>query len=420
MTGGVAQRSNGRPGMAGIKALRHRIGRTGRTGRTGCAGCASRCLTLLGLVVIGAVAVGHAVPARAGSIDTSARQAILVDATTDTVLFEKNADQQMPTASMSKIMTMYMVFRALKQGRLTLNDTLPVSERAWRMGGSKMFVELNNRIRVEDLIRGVIVQSGNDASIVLAEGLAGSERAFAEDMNLVAAELGLEDSRFTNATGWPDPDHYSTARDLATLAMRLIERFPESYHYYAEKSFTYHGIKQGNRNPLLYRDMGADGLKTGHTEASGYGLTASVLRNGRRMILVVNGLPSMQARADESARLIEWGYREFNLYRLYGPQQPVDQAPVWLGETRTVPMVVPGGLAVTMSSVERDGLALKLVMEAPVPAPIERGARIGTLVMTAPGFVTREVPLVAGAAVDQLGLIGRIAAAAGHLLFGWL
>ncbi|HSK39613.1 MAG TPA: D-alanyl-D-alanine carboxypeptidase family protein, partial [Arenibaculum sp.] len=254
---------------------------------------------------------GSADPARSASIDTIARQAVLIDATTGTVLFEKNADERMPTSSMSKIMTMYMVFDAIKQGHLSLDDTLHVSEGAWRMQGSKMFVELGNPIPVEDLIRGVIIQSGNDASVVLAEGLAGSESEFATRMTQRAHELGLTASNFTNATGWPDDDHYSTASDLAKLSDRIIADFPEFYHYYSETEFTYHDIKQGNRNPLLYRNMDVDGLKTGHTEAAGYGLAASAERNGRRLILVVNGLSDMQARADESARLLEWGFREF-------------------------------------------------------------------------------------------------------------
>ena len=228
---------------------------------------------------------GFAVPAGAATIETIARQAILVDAITNTVLFEKNADQHMPTSSMSKVMTAYMVFEALRDKRLNLEDTLPVSEHAWRTQGSKMFVELGNRIKVEDLIRGMIIQSGNDASIVLAEALGGSEEAFAKKMTERAHQLGMKDSNFVNATGWPDDNHYSTCRDLSTLARALILTFPEYYHYDAERDFTYHGIKQGNRNPLLYRNMGVDGLKTGHTDIAGYGLIASAQRDGRRLIL---------------------------------------------------------------------------------------------------------------------------------------
>ena len=206
----------------------------------------------------------------------------------------------MPPASMSKIMTIYLIFEALKDGRLTLDMKLPVSEKAWRMGGSKMFVEVNDEIRVEDLLRGVIVQSGNDACIVLAEGLAGSEEGFVEMMNAKAEELGMTGSTFANVTGWPHPDHRMTARDLAILAQATIQNFPEYYPYYSETTFTWTDIRQGNRNPLLYKNMGADGLKTGHTEEAGYGLTGAATRKDRRLILVVNGLQSMKQRSSES------------------------------------------------------------------------------------------------------------------------
>lgn len=357
-------------------------------------------------------------PARAASIDTIARQAILIDMGTNTVLFEKNADQRMPPSSMSKIMTMYMVFDAIKKGRLTLDNTLQVSERAWRMQGSKMFVELHNAIKVDDLVKGVIVQSGNDACIVLAEGLAGSEEAFAEQANTKARELGLTNTTITNATGWPDPNHLMTARDLAILAQRLIADFPEYYHYYSIREYTYHGIKQGNRNPLLYRNMGVDGMKTGHTEVAGYGLTASALRDGRRLVLVVNGLPNMQARADESARLIEWGFREFNTYSLFKAGDTIDQVPVWLGEQETVPVTVAEDLNQTMARIDRPNMKVSLVTNAPVAAPVVKGAPVGKLVITAPGAPTREVPVVAAADVERLGFFGRAIAAARYLVFG--
>ena len=376
-----------------------------------------RALICLGFVAAMAV-FGLAVPVEAATIDTIAHQAILVDATTNTVLFEKNADQRMPTSSMSKVMTAYMVFEALRDKRLTLEDTLPVSEHAWRTQGSKMFVELGNRIKVEDLIRGMIIQSGNDASIVLAEGLGGSEEAFAKKMTDRAHELGMKDSNFMNATGWPEDNHYSTCRDLATLARALILTFPEYYHYDAEREFTYHGIKQGNRNPLLYRNMGVDGLKTGHTDIAGYGLIASAQRDGRRLILVINGLPSMQARADEPARVIEWGFREFSAYTLIKPGETVDTLPVWLGQAPNVTVVTGGGLTVTMAQEERRGLKVTMQAQVPLPAPIAKGQTVGKLVITAPGFVTREVPLVAAEDVARLGFFGRLGAAARHAVFG--
>ncbi|MGH6718645.1 MAG: D-alanyl-D-alanine carboxypeptidase family protein, partial [Alphaproteobacteria bacterium] len=228
-------------------------------------------------------------PAAAAGFETTAREAILIDDTTGAILLEKNADQLMPPSSMSKIMTVYMVFERLRDGSLAMEDELPVSETAWRMGGSKMFIDVGSRVKVADLLRGVIVQSGNDATIALAEGLAGSEDAFADQMTARAHALGMTNSTFKNASGWPHEDHLTTARDLALLASRIIRDFPDYYPLFAETEFTYNGIHQGNRNPLLYKDLGADGLKTGHTADAGYGLTASAVRDGRRLILVLNG-----------------------------------------------------------------------------------------------------------------------------------
>ena len=272
-------------------------------------------------------------PHPAAAIETLAREAILVDMTTGAVLFEKNADQPMPPASMSKIMTAHVVFTKLRDGKLKLDDTLPVSENAWRKGGcvsdgSTMCLKLGERAKVADLIRGVIVQSGNDACIVLAEGISGSEEAFVAEMNKQAKEIGLQHSVFRNSTGLPDPEHRMTARDLTILAENLITEFPEYYEIYSEKSFTYNGIKQGNRNPLLYKNIGADGLKTGHTKEAGYGLTASAKQGDRRLILVVTGLPSMQARAEESERLMDYGFRSFENVTLVRAGEVVDSADV--------------------------------------------------------------------------------------------
>lgn len=357
-------------------------------------------------------------PAAGASIETQAEEAFLVDFHTGAVLLNKNGDVRMPPSSMSKMMTTYMVFDRLDDGRLSLDDKLTVSEKAWRKGGSKMFVEVGNQVSVEDLLRGVIIQSGNDACIVLAEGLAGSEEAFAELMTEKAHEIGLSNSNFVNATGWPDENHYVTSRDLATLAQRIIEDHPEYYHYYSEKEFTWNDIRQGNRNPLLYRNVGADGLKTGHTEAAGYGLTASAVQNGRRLILVVNGLPSVQARADESDRLLSWGFREFNNYSLFKAGDTVDEAPVWLGAEETVPLVIADDLTVTLPRNGRNGMQVAVVYESPIPAPIPAGQEIAKLRVSWPGGVPVEVPLQAGEDVDQLGAFGRIAASIKFLLLG--
>ena len=361
--------------------------------------------------------IAHA-PATAQTFDTSAREAILVDVSTGTVLFEKNADELMYPSSMTKMMTMYLVFGALAQGNLALDDALPVSEEAWRMGGSKMFVEVNTQVAVEDLIRGVVVQSGNDATIVLAEGLAGSEAAFAQKMTDKAVEIGMTSSNFRNASGWPDPEHATTARDLATLAMRTIEDFPQYYPYYAETSFTYSDIEQSNRNPLLYTGTGADGLKTGHTEAAGYGLTASASRDGRRLVLVMNGVESTTARAQEGERLLEWGFREFDAYALLGAGETVTNAEVWLGDQSTVPLVLADELRITMSRDARREMVVKAVYEGPIPAPISQGTPIATLVIEAPGLQTVEMPLLAGNDVGELSMFSRLGAAISYLVFG--
>lgn len=367
-----------------------------------------------------------ALPVRpSAAIETAAKHAILIDATTGRVLFEKAADEPMPPASMSKIMTGYVVFTRLKDGTVTLQDELPVTEYAWRAGGSAsggstMFLNLGDRVKVEDLLRGMIIQSGNDASIALAEGLAGSEASFAEEMNRVGKQIGLQNSSFRNATGLPNPDHHMTARDLSILARQLITNFPEYYKFYSEKEFSYNGIKQGNRNPLLYKSIGADGLKTGHTKESGYGLTASAVQDGRRLILVVNGLPSMQSRADETERLMDYGFREFNTYVLFKPDEPVFNAEVWMGEQDTVPLVVENGAAVTLPRKLRPQMKVTIAFDGPVPAPIARGQRIGTLTASAPGEDVIEFPLVASADVPRLGIFGRVAEAFNQFVRGIL
>jgi serine-type D-Ala-D-Ala carboxypeptidase (penicillin-binding protein 5/6) len=362
-------------------------------------------------------------PTNSNAIETVAREAILFDMLTGSVLFEKNADNLMPPSSMSKLMTVYMLFQRLKEGSLSLEDSFSVSENAWRKGGAKsgsstMFLEPGSRVRVEDLIRGIVVQSGNDACIVVAEGLASSERAFAEEMTLNARKIGLEKSVFRNSTGWPDPEHVMTARELALLSKRTIEDFPEFFHYYSEKSFTYNGIRQGNRNPLLYRDIGADGLKTGHTSVAGYGLTASAVRGDRRLILVVNGLPSVKVRSRESERLIEWGFREFNNYKLFSSGETVTEADVWLGEDATVPMAIENQLVMTLPRKTRRNMKVTVVFDGPIAAPIAEGQRLAKLLVMAPGVETIEVPLVAGADVERLGLIGRLVTALKYLLLG--
>jgi D-alanyl-D-alanine carboxypeptidase (penicillin-binding protein 5/6) len=353
-----------------------------------------------------------------GPLDVQARQALLIDFDTDAVLLEKNADDRMAPSSMSKLMTMYMVFDMLKQGRLTPDQELPVSERAWRMGGSKMFVQVGSQVKVDDLVRGVIVQSGNDACIVFAEAIGGSEQQFAEMMNEKARQIGLTSSNFRNSTGWPDPEHRMTCRDLARLARRIILDFPEYYRIYNERSFTYSNISQDNRNPTLARVPGADGLKTGHTEEAGYGLTASAKRGERRLIMVFNGLPTMKARAEESERLLEWGFREFENVVLFRAADTVEQVPVYLGARSTVPLVGGKDVVVTLPRAWRNRMQVRLKYEAPVSAPVTKGQELGTLEVAGQGVPQMSVPLYAGADVDRLGIVTRIPAVLGRLITG--
>jgi D-alanyl-D-alanine carboxypeptidase (penicillin-binding protein 5/6) len=353
-----------------------------------------------------------------GPIDTLARHALIVDFATGATLLEKEANVPMPPASMSKLMTAYVVFELLRAGRLRLDQELPVSERAWRMGGSKMFVEVNTTVKVEDLLRGMIVQSGNDACIVLAEAISGSEEQFSELLNERARAIGLTGSTFRNSTGWPHPEHRMTCRDLALLAARLIHDFPDYYRYYSERSFRFSNITQENRNPLLYRNIGADGLKTGHTEESGFGLTASAVQDGRRVILVVNGQPSMRARAEESERLMRWAFTEFENARLFGATETVEEVPVHLGARATVPLIAGRDLVVTVPRQWRRSVQIAVRYVAPVKAPVLRGTELGRLEMAGQGVPAMSIPLYAGMDVPMLGFLPRILGGVRTLVLG--
>jgi D-alanyl-D-alanine carboxypeptidase (penicillin-binding protein 5/6) len=356
--------------------------------------------------------------APAAPIETEAHNAFIIDMKTGTVLLDKGADERIAPASMSKMMFYYTVFGYLKEGKAKLDDMLPVSEKAWRTGGSKMFVPLGGSVKIDDLLQGVIVQSGNDACIVLAEGLAGSEQAFVDQMNKKAEEIGLTGSHFANVTGLPDPEHYMTPRDLATLARHIIEDYPEFYKFESEKDFTYNGIKQGNRNPLLYKDLGADGLKTGHTEEAGYCLTASAVRDNHRIIMVLSGMPSMKSRITESERLLDWAFREFGGYTLFKSGEMVDEAEVWLGAQPKVQMTVTSDAVATLPRRVRKDMKVTVTYDKPIKAPIAKGQTIGKLVVTAPGVSPIEFPLVAANDVPRLGAMGRVGAALSYLVFG--
>ena len=352
-----------------------------------------------------------------GPVGTTARWAFIKDYTTGATLLSKNPDEEMTPSSLTKLMTLYITYQQLAHGTLKLDQQLPVSKKAWRMGGSKMFVRVGTTVSVEDLIRGVIVDSGNDACIVLAEAIAGSEQQFAHMMNETARKIGLTHSHFMNATGWPDPDHYMSARDIATLAADLIHRFPQYYHYFDQKSYKYNNINQQNRNPLVDRGT-ADGLKTGHTEAGGYGLCASAERNGRRVIEVLNGMPTNRARAEEGERLMDWAFANFEDVKLFSAGQAVDHAPVWLGTAAMVPLVSTRNLVVTLPREWHRDAKVQINYNAPIRAPVAQGTEVGSLTVMGHGVALLQVPLVAGASVGKLGLPGRAMAVLTHYVTG--
>jgi len=352
-----------------------------------------------------------------GPMDTSAQWAFITDFNTGAELLNKSADAEMPPSSMTKLMTAYIVYSKLQSGTLRLDQTLPVSERAWRTQGSKMFVELGAQIQVESLIRGMIIQSGNDACIVLAEGIAGSEEQFVDMMNAQAKTLGLTHSVFRNCTGWPDPQHHMSVRDIATLARAIIKDFPEYYHYDSEKTFTYHGIVQYNRNPLVQRGL-ADGLKTGHTDAGGFGVVGSAEHNGRRVIMVLNGMPSAKARVEESIRLMSWSFANFENVQLFTASDIIETAPVYLGTAHTVPLVAGENLTLTMPRAWRQHAHIAVDYDSPIPAPITRGDVLGKLTISGQGVPQAEVKLLAGEDVGRLGIPGRAVAVMTHFLTG--
>ena len=358
----------------------------------------------------------------AADIDTSAEFAYVTDFASGKVLMDKDPDSPMKPASMAKIMTVYVAFQRIADGSLSLDDTFLISEKAWRKGGSKTFVEVGKQVAVRDLLMGVVVQSGNDAAIAIAEGISGTESGFAEEMNYVARQLGMTNTVFKNATGWPDPDQVTTARDLNILATALIrdfpsQDFPDLYPMFAEKTFTYNGIKQGNRNPLVYGTQGADGLKTGHTEESGYGLVGSAMREGQRVVMVLNGMTSMKQRSSESRRLMDLMFREFRQYRFFDKGQAVDRAAVWLGNEPRVDLVLEEPLHLVLSRTDRRRMKMSVQWNDPVPAPVTAGQKIGTLTLDFPDR-TMSYDLTAAKDVAELGMFDRVGEALKFLIFG--
>ncbi|MFN0263650.1 D-alanyl-D-alanine carboxypeptidase family protein [Tepidamorphus sp. 3E244] len=357
--------------------------------------CARRIALIVFLGFAGQVSQSIAQP-----FETSAPYAFLLDVDTGSVLLDKQSTERMPPSSMAKLMTMAVVFDMLKDGQLSLEDEFIISEDAWRRGGavsggSTMFAELNSSIALKDLIPGVVVMSGNDASIAIAEGLAGSEQGFARVMNAKAREIGLENSNFTNATGLPDEEMYVTARDLAKVALYIIENHPEFYKYYAMEDFTWNGVRQRNRNPLLSMSIGADGLKTGYTGAAGYGLVGSAVQDDRRLIVVVNGLKSTKDRAQEAQKLLAWGLRAFDKAVLFDEGVAAGSVSVYGGEISRLPVAGKGPINLLVPKGSQPDLRARIVYQGPVDAPVRKGARIAKLRIFDGDSLLLETPLYA-------------------------
>ena len=377
-------------------------------------------VTLILAVVLGA----GALQARAQSFQTSAPFALLMDYESGAVLYEKNADQLMTPASMSKLMTAEIVFHELKEGRLKLDDQFEVSENAWRTGGapshgSAMFLAVHSRVRIEDILRGLVIESGNDAAITLAEGIAGTEDNFALMMNKRAAELGMTRSTFANSWGKSDPHERATARELALLAAHIIADYPDFYRYFGEREFTWNKVRQLNRNPLLTMDLGADGLKTGELPESGFGLVGSAVQIGQRLIVVVNGLKTAADRAEESRKLLSWGFRSFDARTLFEAGEVVGQAQVYGGAQGEVALVAEKPVKVFATHGSGEKLSAKIVYEGPLAAPVAEGVEVGRLKIWRGESQVLDVPLKTGGSVAT-GTLTQRALDAGLELAGGL
>ena len=352
------------------------------------------------------------------AIETIAKQAILYDMDTKSVLFKKNSDQLVSPSSMSKIMTIYYVFKKISEGELSLQDEFIVSKKAWKKGGSKMFVKVNEKVKVEDLIRGIIVQSGNDACIVLAEGLSGSEKLFSEELTELGKEIGLKNSFFTNSTGWPDPQHLMTVDDLLTLSIRTIKDFPDLYHYYSEKEFTFSGIKQLNRNPLLFTDLNSDGLKTGHTSLGGYGLVATVKKNDRRLILVLNGLNSSKNRAKEAQRLLKIGFNQYEILKIAEANKNIKTLNVWGGDKKKINIFSKDEIKITIPKKIKKQLSFAIKYQSPLIPPITSEEPIGEFLIKKNKEILKKFKLFTDQNVRKMNFFQKIGHNFRYLLFG--
>ncbi|MBF0620885.1 MAG: D-alanyl-D-alanine carboxypeptidase [Magnetococcales bacterium] len=348
----------------------------------------------------------------------SSSAAVLGDIDSGAILYSHDAETRRPPASLTKVMTLFNIYEALEKGDLDLETKLPVSEKAWRMGGSKTFVRVGDMVRVEDLIRGIAVQSGNDACIVVAEHLGGTEKGFADLMNTKARELGMYNSHFMNASGLPDDDHYSTAYDIFRLARTVIARFPQFGHYTREKQYTYNGIRQYNRNKLLWRDPSITGLKTGHTRAAGYCLIATNDHEGQRMSAVIMGASSSKVREEEALRLLRYGNRMYETLHLYSGNTPIKEFRVWKGNKENITGMIREDLLVTIPRKERSNLEVGLSYKDPLIAPIAPGDQIGTLVVKIGDKEVVSRPVIANSGIDQAGFVGSFIDSA-RLRMGW-
>lgn len=371
------------------------------------------------------ISLAFSAPARAQAFATSAPHALLLDADSGTILFAKEADVELPPASLAKLMTMEVVFHRLKEGALTLNDRFFVSENAWRKGGansggSTMFAELNSEIRLEDLIRGVIIQSANDGCIVIAEGLAGNEETFANLMNGRARAIGMSGSNFANSTGLPDENQYVTLKDLALLARHIISEYPDYYRYYSEPEFEWNGINQRNRNPLLSMNINADGMKTGYTSDSGYSIVGTAMRDGQRLIAVMSGMGSAQERAEETRKILNWGFRAFEKLTLFDGGEAIGSISVYGGEESSVEVAGDGPVQIYLPIGSRDRLRARISYEYPVMPPIEEGDRVATLKIWIGDQLSQETPLYATRSVAKGGITRQATDALKELLTGWI
>ncbi len=341
------------------------------------------------------------------AFETAAEQAYLLDLDTGTVLFEKDAHTPMYPSSMSKLMTTYILFKKLKEGKINLDTEFNISKKAWQTGGSKMFVDVDTKVKVEDLLRGMVVQSGNDATIAIAEGLSGDEATFAEEMNRYAKELGLNNSKFKNATGLTDPEHLMTAQDLAVLARHIVTEFPDFYQYFAEKEFTYNDITQPNRNTLI-GDLGVDGMKTGFTDAGGYGLVSSAAQNGRRLICVVKGLKSEKERIQETRKLLTYGFTNFEPRKLFTAGKVFGDVKIWYGTKSSIPLAITKDISVLKTPKDKAEPETKIVFNQPLKAPIRKGDVIGKLEIKLSDTNIHTVELLAEEDVEKASWFRKI------------